>query len=145
MVTLLLSERASSSRSIRDRDGSRSRVSLGACRTLLAASPERAASRRATCSGGRTRCSSSRFLNYLPYSKHLHVLTSLPNIYLSNTSGPGMKGAMRYMDLEAEDVEQFGASDVDASGVEESSRRIFVHRVRPLHRGVSGATSRASC
>lgn len=52
------------------------------------------------------------FLNYLPYSKHLHVLTSLPNTYLSNTSGPGVIGAMRYMDLEAEDVEQFGASDV---------------------------------
>jgi len=51
------------------------------------------------------------FLNYLPYSKHLHVLTSLPNTYLSNTSGPGVVGAMRYMDLEA-DVEQYGASDV---------------------------------
>ena len=24
------------------------------------------------------------FLNFLPYSKHLHVLTSLPNVYLSN-------------------------------------------------------------
>ena len=52
------------------------------------------------------------FLNYLPYSKHLHVLTSLPNTYLSNTSGPGAKGVMRYMDLEAENTEQFGASDV---------------------------------
>ena len=52
------------------------------------------------------------FLNYLPYSKHLHVITSLPNTYLSNTSGPGQKGVMRYMHLEAEDVEQFGASDV---------------------------------
>ena len=52
------------------------------------------------------------FLNYLPYSKHLHVVTSLINVYFSNTSGPGTKGAMRYMDLEA-DVEQFGASDVD--------------------------------
>lgn len=52
------------------------------------------------------------FLNYLPYSKHLHVITSLPNTYLSNTSGPGVKGAMRYMDLEAEGVEQFGAADV---------------------------------
>ncbi len=51
------------------------------------------------------------FLNYLPYSKHLHVATSLINVYFSNTSGPGTKGAMRYMDLEA-DVEQFGASDV---------------------------------
>ena len=52
------------------------------------------------------------FLNYLPYSKHLHVLTSLINVYFSNTSGPGTQGAMRYMDLEA-DVEQFGASDVE--------------------------------
>jgi Fe-S oxidoreductase len=52
------------------------------------------------------------FLNYLPYSKHLHVASSLINVYLSNTSGPGQKGAMRYMDLEA-DVEQFGASDVE--------------------------------
>jgi len=51
------------------------------------------------------------FLNYLPYSKHLHVVTSLINVYLSNTSGPGQKGAMRPMDLEA-DVEQFGAADV---------------------------------
>jgi len=53
------------------------------------------------------------FLNYLPYSKHLHVITSLPNVYLSNTSGPGRRGAMPAMDLEAEGVEQFGAADVD--------------------------------
>lgn len=52
------------------------------------------------------------FLNYLPYSKHLHVVTSLINVFFSNTSGPGQKGVMRYMDLEA-DVEQFGASDVE--------------------------------
>src|SRR5687768_13292092 len=52
------------------------------------------------------------FLNYLPYSKHLHVVSSLINVYFSNTSGPGRKGAMRPMDLEAE-VEQFGASDVE--------------------------------
>jgi Fe-S oxidoreductase len=51
------------------------------------------------------------FLNYLPYSKHLHVVTSLINVYFSNTSGPGPKGVMRPMDLEA-DVEQFGAADV---------------------------------
>ncbi len=52
------------------------------------------------------------FLNYLPYSKHLHVATSLINVYFSNTNGPGQRGVMRYMDLEA-DVEQFGASDVE--------------------------------
>src|SRR5215204_3356577 len=52
------------------------------------------------------------FLNYLPYSKHLHVITSLPNTFFSNTSGPGQVGVMRPMDLEAEGVEQFGAADV---------------------------------
>lgn len=51
------------------------------------------------------------FLNYLPYSKHLHVVTSLINVFFSNTAGPAPKGVMRYMDLEA-DVEQFGANDV---------------------------------
>ena len=51
------------------------------------------------------------FLNYLPYSKHLHVIVSLPNTFLSNTSGPGTIGAMKPMDLEAE-TEQFGAADV---------------------------------
>jgi Fe-S oxidoreductase len=53
------------------------------------------------------------FLNHLPTSKHLHVLTSLINVWFSNTSGPGTIGAMRPMDLEAEDAEQFGASDVE--------------------------------
>jgi Fe-S oxidoreductase len=53
------------------------------------------------------------FLNHLPGSKHLHVLTSLINVWFSNTSGPGTVGAMRPMNLEAEDAEQFGASDVE--------------------------------
>lgn len=53
------------------------------------------------------------FLNHLPGSKHLHVLTSLLNVWFSNTSGPGTVGAMRPMDLEAENAEQFGASDVE--------------------------------
>jgi Fe-S oxidoreductase len=52
------------------------------------------------------------FLNYLPYSKHLHVIVSLPNTFVSNTSGSWPK-AMRPMDLEDESAEQFGASDVE--------------------------------
>src|SRR6185503_6666199 len=52
------------------------------------------------------------FLNYLPYSKHLHVVTSLFNVYFSNTSEKGERAAMRPMNLEAE-VEAFGAADVD--------------------------------
>lgn len=53
------------------------------------------------------------FLNYLPYSKHLHVVVSLPNTFLSNTSGPGAVGTMRALDFEGRDAEQFGASDVE--------------------------------
>ncbi len=52
------------------------------------------------------------FLNFLPYSKHLHVVSSLINVWFSDTSGPAKVGVMRAMDLEAE-VEQFGATDVD--------------------------------
>ena len=52
------------------------------------------------------------FLNFLPYSKHLHVVSSLINVWFSDTSGPAKIGVMRPMDLEAE-VEQFGATDVD--------------------------------
>ncbi|MEX1140406.1 MAG: (Fe-S)-binding protein [Bacteroidota bacterium] len=50
------------------------------------------------------------FLNYLPYSKHLHVLTSIPNVYFSSRRP---KGALKPLNLEAENVEKFGASDID--------------------------------
>lgn len=49
------------------------------------------------------------FMNYLPYSKHLHVLTSIPNVYFS---GSKPRGALKPINLEAENVEKFGASDV---------------------------------
>jgi Fe-S oxidoreductase len=52
------------------------------------------------------------FLNYLPYSKHLHVVTSLINVFFSNTSWKAERAAMRPMDLETE-VETFGAADVE--------------------------------
>jgi Fe-S oxidoreductase/nitrate reductase gamma subunit len=51
------------------------------------------------------------FLNYLPYSKHLHIVVSLPNTFLSNTSGPGPVGAMPKLDLEGE-RDHYGAADV---------------------------------
>ena len=53
------------------------------------------------------------FLNYLPYSKHLHIVSSIPNVYHSNSQGPGPKGVIRFLDREAANVEQFGAADVD--------------------------------
>ena len=52
------------------------------------------------------------FLNYLPYSKHLHVVSSLINVYFSNTMRRGEGAVMRPMDLEAE-AETFGAADVE--------------------------------
>ncbi|MCX6133418.1 MAG: (Fe-S)-binding protein [Ignavibacteriales bacterium] len=50
------------------------------------------------------------FLNYLPRSKHLHVLTSIPNVYFS---GLRPRGALKPINLEAENVEKFGAADVE--------------------------------
>jgi hypothetical protein len=50
------------------------------------------------------------FLNYLPYSKHLHVLTSIPNVYFSSIQP---KGAIRPLNLEEEGVERFGVADVE--------------------------------
>ncbi|MGB2868033.1 MAG: heterodisulfide reductase-related iron-sulfur binding cluster [Bacteroidota bacterium] len=49
------------------------------------------------------------FLNYLPYSKHLHVLTSVPNVYFSSLKP---RGALKPINLEAEAVDKFGAADV---------------------------------
>ncbi len=50
------------------------------------------------------------FLNFLPYSKHLHVLTSIPNVYFSQLNP---LGALKPINLEAENIEKFGASDVE--------------------------------
>ena len=50
------------------------------------------------------------FLNYLPYSKHLHVLTSIPNVYFSSLKA---RGALKPIDLADESAVKFGAADVD--------------------------------
>lgn len=47
------------------------------------------------------------FMNYLPYSKHLHVLTSLPNVFLGPTSP---SASISQMDFEAD---KFGVSDIE--------------------------------
>ena len=51
------------------------------------------------------------FLNFLPYSKHLHVLTSIPNVYFANLDNT--RNTLKPLDLEDEDVEYFGAPDID--------------------------------
>lgn len=50
------------------------------------------------------------FLNYLPYSKHLHVLTSVPNVYLSSTKPVN---ALKPIDFEDETNEKYGVQDVE--------------------------------
>jgi len=50
------------------------------------------------------------FMNYLPFSKHLHVLTSVPNVFLSNI-GPVNK--LSNIDFEDESNEKYGVSDVE--------------------------------
>jgi len=49
------------------------------------------------------------FLNYLPYSKHLHVLTSLPNVFFSRLKD--QKG-LKKINLEDESLEFYGADDI---------------------------------
>ncbi len=50
------------------------------------------------------------FLNFLPYSKHLHVLTSIPNVFLSNI---GPVNSLNPINFEDETIEQYGAADVE--------------------------------
>jgi hypothetical protein len=65
------------------------------------------------------------FLNYLPFSKHLHVLTSIPNVYCSNL---GPTGALAPVNLADETAVKFGAADV-----EDFTRRMrMMYRVRQM-------------
>ena len=50
------------------------------------------------------------FLNYLPYSKHLHVLTSVPNVFFSSLKP---KGALNPINLQDETLTKFGVTDIE--------------------------------
>jgi Fe-S oxidoreductase len=50
------------------------------------------------------------FLNYLPYSKHLHILSSIPNVYLAKLEP---RGRLKELNLQDETLAKFGASDVE--------------------------------
>ena len=50
------------------------------------------------------------FLNYLPYSKHLHVLTSIFNVYFSDLTS---KGVLQPINLADETLTKYGATDVE--------------------------------
>lgn len=50
------------------------------------------------------------FMNYLPYSKHFHVYTSIQNVFFSPVNIPNR---LSTIDFEDETIEKFGASDID--------------------------------
>ena len=51
------------------------------------------------------------FMNYLPFSKHFHVFTSLPNVYFAKIGNK--KYALKAINLEDENETQFGAVDIE--------------------------------
>lgn len=51
------------------------------------------------------------FLNYLPYSKHLHVLTSIPNTFLADLRIN--RNTIKPLDLDRDDIQFFGAADIE--------------------------------
>ena len=50
------------------------------------------------------------FLNYLPYSKHLHIISSIPNVYLAKRQA---RGTLKPLNLQDETAVRFGAADVE--------------------------------
>lgn len=50
------------------------------------------------------------FLNYLPFSKHLHVILAFPNVFFSKVKA---RGELSTPDLEDESIEEFGAERVE--------------------------------
>lgn len=51
------------------------------------------------------------FLNFLPYSKHLHVLTSIPNTFFSNLDD--IRNTLKPIDLEDDNLETYGVADIE--------------------------------
>lgn len=51
------------------------------------------------------------FLNYLPYSKHFHIVSSIPNVFFAGL--PGRKNVIQPLNLEDENAESFGVDDIE--------------------------------
>jgi Fe-S oxidoreductase/nitrate reductase gamma subunit len=49
-------------------------------------------------------------MNYLPYSKHLHILSSIPNVYLAKLDN---RANLKLLNLSDETATKFGAADVE--------------------------------
>ena len=50
------------------------------------------------------------FLIYIPFSKHIHILGAIPNVFFRNL---GHTGTLSRMDFEDESAEKFGISEID--------------------------------
>ena len=50
------------------------------------------------------------FMNYLPFSKHLHVMTSIPNVYFGSLD---TVNKLEKIDFEDETLEQYGVADIE--------------------------------
>ena len=59
------------------------------------------------------------FLNYLPYSKHLHVLSAIPNVFFANLDP--IRNTLKPLNLDDESVESFGVVDIDQLFLEANS------------------------
>jgi Fe-S oxidoreductase/nitrate reductase gamma subunit len=51
------------------------------------------------------------FMNFLPYSKHFHVVSSIPNVYFSKIGKE--KYSLKKINLEDENIAQYGAADFE--------------------------------
>jgi Fe-S oxidoreductase len=52
------------------------------------------------------------FMNYLPYSKHFHVLSSVPNTFLSDYKIE-KKNVLKPVNFDDESIQQYGAKDIE--------------------------------
>ena len=53
------------------------------------------------------------FLNYLPYGKHFHIITAIPNVFLRRMTPAG---ALSKLDLEDESATTFGTGEISELG-----------------------------
>lgn len=51
------------------------------------------------------------FMNFLPYSKHFHVISSIPNTFLANIDS--IRNTIKPINLDDETIEVFGAADIE--------------------------------
>jgi len=80
------------------------------------------------------------FLNYLPTSKHLHVLTSIP----TSTSLPRAEGCSCAHQSARRTLTKYGGDGHRRSDVETAPERLHVYRVRTLHLSPVRRTLRGS-